>query len=116
LILLSTVAFGSVTAQAKCNPEEVGYVATFNVKPGSEAEFEAAISKLSETVLRLEPGAILYAPYKGVGGKYYMMERYKNEAARKVHATSDEVRALFPPLFATLAGQADVQPVSAICP
>jgi quinol monooxygenase YgiN len=71
---------------------------------------------LAATVVRLEPGVVLYAPFKGAGGKYYMMERYKDAAAREVHATSDEVRTLFPALGANLDGAPDVQPVTALCP
>lgn len=118
LILLSVVLFGAapVTAFAEgCNAEEVGYVATFKVKPGSESEFEAAIAKLAATVQRVEPGAVLYAPFKGKDNTYYMMERYEDEAAREAHATSEEVQALFPTLGPHMAGAPDVQPVSAVC-
>lgn len=100
---------------AECNAEEVGYVATFKVKPGSEAAFEEAITNLAATVNRVEPGVVLYAPYKGADNTYYMMERYENEAARKVHATADEVKALFPALGPHMASPPDVQPVSAVC-
>lgn len=107
---------GADAHAAECNPAEVGYVATFNVKPGSEAAFEAALANLAQTVVRMEPGAVLYAPFRGTEGRYYMMERYVDEAARKVHGTSTEVQALFPALGPHLAGAPDVQPVSAICP
>ena len=102
-------------AAADCS-EEVGYVATFKVKPGSEAAFEAAISELAATVRRVESGVILYAPYKGQNNTYYMLERYENEAVRTAHASSDEVRALFPSLMMHVDGGPDVQPVSAVCP
>ena len=58
---------------------------------------------------------MLYAPFKGADGQSYMMERYQDEAARKVQASSDEVGALFSPLMNTLVGPPDVQPVSAVC-
>jgi quinol monooxygenase YgiN len=115
-LTLSLTLLFSNQAAADCNPEEVGYVATFQVKEGSEAEFEAAISTLAETVNRLESGVVLYAPFKGADNVYYMMERYQDEAARKAHATADEVRALFPSLGPLMAAPADVQPVSAVCP
>jgi quinol monooxygenase YgiN len=111
-LLLMALPF---TAYAECDSNEVGYVATFQVKPGSEKEFEAAIVKLAETVQRVEEGAILYAPYRGTDGKYFMMERYTDEAARKAHGTATEVQALFPTIGPYLAGPADIQPVSAIC-
>jgi quinol monooxygenase YgiN len=112
----SALAMPVASFAAECNAAEVGYVASFKVKPGSEAGFEAAIATLAATVNQVEPGVVLYAPFKGLDNTYYMMERYENEAARKVHATSDEVQALFPTLGPHLAGAPDVQPVSAVCP
>jgi quinol monooxygenase YgiN len=100
---------------AECDSNEVGYVATFKAKPGSEKEFEAVLSKLANTVKRVEPGAIFYAPYKGTDGTYYMMERYTDEAARKAHGSHADVAAIFPALGPLLAAPPDVQPVSAIC-
>lgn len=116
IAVLSFLAAPIQAWAAECNAEEVGYVATFAVKEGSEAEFEAAIAELAETVNRVEPGVVLYAPFRGQDGTYYMMERYVDEAARKAHASSDEVQALFPALGPLMAGAADVQPVSAVCP
>ena len=106
----------SGAAHAACNSYEVGYVASFKAKAGSEAAFEAALSDLAAAVVRMEPGVILYAPYKGVDGQYFMMERYKDAAAREAHGKSPEVSSLFPGLGAHMDGAADVQPVSAVCP
>ena len=114
LLIVATVAF-PLAAQAECDSNEVGYVASFKVKPGSEKAFEVAIAKLAETVQRVEEGAILYAPYRGTEGKYFMMERYRDEAARKAHGTDAEVQALFPTLGPHLAGPPDIQPVAAVC-
>jgi len=114
--LLFTLTAMPQAASADCNSEEVGYVATFKIKAGSEAAFEEAISALAETVNRVEPGVVLYAPFKGADNTYYMMERYRDAEARNVHATSDEVTALFPALGPHMDGAPDVQPVSAICP
>ena len=116
IVILSFLAAPIQAWAAECNTEEVGYVATFAVKEGSEAEFEAAIANLAKTVNRVEPGVVLYAPFKGQDGTYYMMERYVDEAAREAHASSEEVRALFPALGPLMAGAADVRPVSAVCP
>lgn len=103
-------------SRAQCDDAEVGYVASFAVKPGSEAGFEAALTKLAETVNRVEQGVILYAPYRGTEGKYFMMERYANEAARAAHGQAPEVAELFPGLGEFLAAPPAVNPVSAICP
>lgn len=117
LALLSALAvFIATPSWAQCDAQEVGYVASFAVKPGSEAGFEAALTTLAETVNRVENGVVLYAPYRGSEGKYFMMERYVNEAARTAHGKAPEVAALFPGLGEFLAGAPVVNPVSAICP
>lgn len=113
-LLLASTALPSVVI-AQCDEAEVGYVATFQVKEGQEAELEAALTKLAQTVQEVEEGVVLYAPYRGNDGKYFMMERYENEAARKAHGTAPEVVALFPTLGPHLAGAPDIQPVSAVC-
>jgi quinol monooxygenase YgiN len=118
LTKLTTILFLTVFSSlgfAQCNNEEVGYVATFQVKAGSEAAFESALATLAAKVNEVEQGVILYAPYKGAEGRYFMMERYENEAARTAHAKAPEVTALFPAVFAHVAGEADIQPVSAVC-
>ena len=106
----------SSPAWAQCSTDEVGYVASFKVKAGSEAAFESALAKLAQTVMEVERGVILYAPYRGNDGKYFMMERYENEAARTAHGKAPEVAALFPTLGPHLDGAPDIQPVSAVCP
>ncbi len=95
--------------------EEVGYIATFEVKPGQEAAFEAAISAVASKVREVEPGTLFYAPYRGESGKYFMMERYQNLAAREQHAKAPEVLALFPAVMGTLSAPIDVEPVTAVC-
>lgn len=94
---------------------EVGYLATFDIKPGSEMAFEQAIVKVAAKVLATEPGTLLYAPYHAEGSRYYMLERYKDLAAREQHAKAPEVLALFPPVMATLASPIEVQAITAVC-
>lgn len=115
-LLCSAALTLSVQTSADCSAEEVGYVASFKVKAGSEAEFEAAISTLATTVNEVEQGVILYAPYRAADGQYFMMERYENEAAREAHGKAPEVAALFPTLGPHLDGAPVVTPVSAVCP
>ena len=117
LLALSLLAYVPAAFSFECSSEEVGYIATFAVKAGSETEFEAAITQLAAKVNELESGAVLYAPYKGSEpGVYYMMERYENEAARQAHGQAEEVRALFPALGPVMDGAPVVKPVSAVCP
>ena len=99
-----------------CNSNEVGYIASFKVLPGQETAFEAGILNLAAEVNAREPGVVLYAPYKGTDGEYWMMERYQDLAARDVHAKAPEVQAAFGPVAPLLAEPPTVTPVTAVCP
>lgn len=101
----------------ECSPAEVGYFATFKVKPGSEAEYEKLVLDLTDQVRALEPGAVFYAPYRGAEpGVYYFVERYRDEAARDAHAKADEIRAVFGKLMPLLREPLTVARISALCP
>jgi len=108
-----TVLLTSTGVHAECT--EVGYLATFDVKPGSEHVFEQAIVKVAAKVLETEPGTLFYAPYHAEGARYYMLERYQDLAAREAHAKGVDVLALFPPVMATLASPIEVEELSAVC-
>ena len=95
--------------------DEVGYVASFNVKAGSEADFEAAIVNVATVVLANEPGALLYAPFRAAAGTYYMLERYADLEARNAHGSSAEVQAAFPSLGPHLDGRPEIVPVERVC-
>ena len=113
ILAMVCLLLGAGTVSAAC--DEVGYIATFYVAEGKERAFEEAIVKLAVKVMEVEEGAILYAPYKGEQGRYYMMERYQNLEARNVHATAPEVLELFGPVSETLSAPVDVEAVSAVC-
>jgi quinol monooxygenase YgiN len=117
LALLLVVAGTSAAQAFECSSDEVGYFATFKVKPGSEAAYEALVLELTEKVRALEPGAVFYAPYRGAeAGVYHFMERYQNEAARQAHAKADPIRAVFGKLTPLLREPLTVERVSALCP
>ncbi|MGI9325876.1 MAG: putative quinol monooxygenase [Pseudomonadales bacterium] len=111
----ATIAM-TITGLAFAEPcAEVGYIATFEVKPGSERAFEAAITTVAAKVLEIESGTLFYAPYRGDSGKYFMMERYRDLAARDEHAKSEDVLALFPAVMSTLSAPIAVEPVVSVC-
>lgn len=94
---------------------EVGYLATFEVRPGEEQAFERAIVKVAAKVMEVEEGTILYVPYRGDNGKYYMLERYTDLAARQAHAKDPSILELFAPVMATLAAEVAVEPLTRVC-
>ena len=115
VLIACTTALLMGTAPLRADCTEVGYIASFEVKPGREMAFEEAIVKLATKVLEDEAGTLFYAPYHAEGQSYYMLERYKDLAAREQHAQSDEIKALFPALLANLAAPIEVKEISAVC-
>lgn len=111
--LMACLAFGTGSVFAAC--DEVGYIATFEVTEGQEQAFEAAIVKVAAKVMEVEEGAILYSPYRGDNGKYYMMERYQNLAAREAHAKDPAVTELFGPVMGALSAPVAVESVALVC-
>ena len=114
LPLLALFAFASSAAIADCK-SEVGYVASFSVKPGHEAALESALIQLADTVNAVEDGVILYKPFKGAGDRYYMLERYASEEARRAHGQAPQVAALMPPIGEHLSTPPDIQSIAAVC-
>lgn len=112
-LVITQLVLATSAACAAC--EEVGYIATFEVTEGQEQAFEVAVARVAAKVVEVEPGVLLYAPYRGANGKYYMMERYQNLAAREVHAKDPAVLELFGPVMATLSGEVAVESVELVC-
>ncbi len=112
---LAVFAMGFTSFAFADSCAEVGYIATFEVKPGSEQAFESAITTVAAKVLEVESGTLFYAPYRGSSGKYFMMERYRDLAAREAHAKSEDVLALFPAVMSTLSAPIAVEPVASVC-
>lgn len=116
-LFLSACAATLLLATARVHADciEVGYLATFDVKQGSETAFEQSIARVAAKVLEVEPGTLLYAPYHAEGARYYMLERYQDLAAREQHAKAPEVLALFGPVMATLSSPVKVEELTAVC-
>jgi quinol monooxygenase YgiN len=112
-LLVASLALCAGWANSAC--DEVGYIATFEVTEGQEQAFEQAIAKAAAKVMEVEEGAILYSPYRGDNGKYYMMERYQNLAAREAHAKDPAVTELFGPVMGALSAPVAVESVALVC-
>ena len=114
LLAGAVIACAAPFAIASCQ-DEVGYVASFKVKAGSEADFEAAIVNLAAVVTANEPDAVLYAPYRAADGMYYMLERYASLEARNTHGSSAAVQAAFPSIGPHVEGSPTIVPVERLC-
>ena len=68
----------------------LGIVATLNVRPGMEAEFERVACDLADTVRANEPGCLSYAVFQGeTAGTYHFIESYADQAALDAHRAAE---------------------------
>jgi len=83
----------------------IAVIATFEVQPGKEEEFEAEARALCEKVRANEPDAKLYqlARAKRAPQTYRMMELYADKDAFKAHGATDYFAAAFERMKALLA-------------
>jgi len=93
--LSSCGAMAEIPLQPSPNGE-VALVVNFEVKPGSEAEFEKIFQR-SVTCSRMESGNILFNVHKVLGTErgYVLYEVWRNEAAVKSHFARPYTVALF---------------------
>ncbi|MCK9541414.1 MAG: antibiotic biosynthesis monooxygenase [Novosphingobium sp.] len=81
-------------------------IATFEVQPGKEQEFEAEARALGEKVRANEPDVKLYqlTRAKRSPQTYRMLELYADKDAFKAHGATDYFPAAFERMKALLAG------------
>ena len=89
----------------------VAIIATFRIKPGAEAEFEAAFRALAAKVRANEPDNRLYTLVrpKNAPGTYRVMELYTDMDAVKAHGGTDHFAAARPRLAACCEGAAAIE-------
>jgi quinol monooxygenase YgiN len=92
----------------------IAVIATLNVAPGKETEFEAAMLELAADVRSNEPGNKLYTLVKDDAGTYIVMELYDSEEALAAHGKSDHFRAAGAKLGAVMAGAPDIKRMEVI--
>ena len=78
----------------------IAIIATFEVRQGQEAAFEARIAEVAEKVRANEPGNTLYqlTRSKKAPQTYRMMELYADKDAVKLHGGTDYFTAAWPRL------------------
>jgi quinol monooxygenase YgiN len=73
----------------------IGIIATLTAKPGSEAEFEAALGDFVKVVNAEEPGVMAYRCFRiDTAGVYKMLEIYADKAALSHHEKTPHMAAL----------------------
>lgn len=98
LLAAGSAAAAGAAPDIKVSPNgEVAVVATLQVKPGSEADFEKA-SRLSIQCTRMEPGNVSFTIQKALDSStptYVMYEVWRNKAALESHFVQPYTQALF---------------------
>ncbi len=93
----------------------VAAIAVLRVKPGMEAEFEAAFAPLQAAVNADEPGNQLYQLTRTTEtGTYKVLEIYDDAAAVDAHRASDHFKTLGAALGPFMAGRAEVERLDVI--
>lgn len=87
------------------------FIATLNVKPGREAEFERLQKELSELTHLHEPDVLVYdvIRHRTKPSTYVVYARFRDEAAFDAHMKSEFHDRLVPPILATVDGEMDLQ-------
>lgn len=84
-----------VVTQA-CNNNQVALVVSFKAKSETESSDENIMHKLTAQSAT-ESGTLFYAPYfDKTSNTYYLLERYADKAAQKVHVEMEEFNTVFP--------------------
>jgi quinol monooxygenase YgiN len=81
-------------------------IATFKVKDGKQAEFEAVMNPLAEKVKANEPGTLQYVLTKSKKDptEYVMIEQYRSDDDRKAHGQTAYFQEALPKFMACLEG------------
>jgi quinol monooxygenase YgiN len=88
----------------------VAAIATLRVKPGMEADFEAAFAPLQAAVNANEAGNRLYQLTRATEpGVYKVLEIYDDADAVEAHRASDHFKTLGAALGPFMAGRAEVE-------
>lgn len=89
----------------------VVFIATLNVAPGREPDFERLQTELSEISHSSEPGLIVYDVIRHAEkpGVYIVYARFKDSDAFDVHQNADFHQRLVPPILDCVEGEMDLQ-------
>lgn len=94
----------------------IGIIAKITIKEGTNADFEAAFSKLQAAVQANEPGCNFYALHKSreSNTSYVVMEQYADQASLEAHGKSDHFKELGAAMGPCMAGRPEVEQFDAV--
>jgi len=94
----------------------IGIVATLEIKPGSNADFEAIFKELAAEVRANEPGNRFYELHKARKSEttYVVLEQYDDQAAVDAHNQSEYFKRLGGAMGPHMAGRPSIQMLDAV--
>ncbi len=93
-----------------------GVIANLRVKPGVNAEFEAAFRQFQQAVRSLEPGVVYFGLHRSQtdATAYTVMEQYRDAAALDAHRQTPHYQAIPATFGAFMAGPPHIEVLDAI--
>ncbi|MGB1190484.1 MAG: putative quinol monooxygenase [Pseudomonadales bacterium] len=94
----------------------IGIVATLEIKPGSQTDFEQIFTELSAEVRANEPGNHFYALHKSRTSDttYVVLEQYADEAALEAHNGTEYFKRLGAAMGPHMAGRPKIELLDAV--
>ena len=86
----------------------IGVMAKLKIQEGKGPEFEKYAEEAIATVLKNEPGCLLYRLFKLKDDEYVFIESYTDQAALKAHGASDHFKASGKNFAKVLAGRPEI--------
>jgi quinol monooxygenase YgiN len=92
-------------------PTPTGLFVKFRVKPGKNAEFEAAFRQMQKSMREKEPGNLYYDLFVTPEDPqlYVIMERYRDAAAVAEHNQTDHIKKVLAELRDLMSGPIEPQ-------
>ena len=94
----------------------IGIIATLEIKPGSQADFEQIFTELSAEVRANETGNHFYALHKSRTSKttYVVLEQYADQAAVEAHNGAEYFKRLGAAMGPHMAGRPKIELLDAV--
>ena len=101
----------TAAAPAANSTPTTGLFVKFRVKPGRNAEFEAAFRQMQQSMREKEPGALYYDLFVTPEDPqlYVILERYRDAAAVAAHNQTDHIKKVLAELRDLMAAPIEPQ-------
>jgi quinol monooxygenase YgiN len=111
ILAFAGIAGAQTTAPTAAVATPTGLFVKFRVKPGKNAQFEAAFRQMQQSMREKEPGNLYYDLFVTPEDPqlYVIMERYRDAAAVAEHNQTDHIKKVLAELRELMAGPIEPQ-------